>query len=165
MSVVARLVVECARDLSDAELERVLSPCVGGLALVRAAKVMREERMLECKCDPPLFPQWAYCAQCEKLRAHFCVAPPPEQARVTTEAVATAVAHLPPIVETATPDESTGGLGYTGWTDWEPRRTELERPRMQDCEWVCAQCHALNSFGRSRCSGCALWRTSQRVDA
>jgi len=71
VAVVARLVVECARDLSDAELERVLSPCVGGQALVRAAKVMRDEQMLECKCDPPLFPQLAYCAECYKLRAHF----------------------------------------------------------------------------------------------
>ena len=71
VAIVGRLNAEMARDLSDAELERCLLPCVMGRKLVPLAKQMRDAGELNCKCDPPPMPIMATCPACDKLRPHF----------------------------------------------------------------------------------------------
>lgn len=44
--IAGRLFNDGATDLSDGELQRVLSPCVGGNSLVNAAKQLRDDGML-----------------------------------------------------------------------------------------------------------------------
>lgn len=41
-AIIGRLIVEGAQDASDSELERCLSPCVCGPALIEAAKRLRD---------------------------------------------------------------------------------------------------------------------------
>ena len=44
--IIRKLVVEKAKSLSDAEIERILSPCVLGHLLIPLAKKYRKERLL-----------------------------------------------------------------------------------------------------------------------
>jgi hypothetical protein len=41
-AIVGRMLAENIKDLSDGEIERTLSPCVGGRKLVQAAKRLRD---------------------------------------------------------------------------------------------------------------------------
>lgn len=46
-AILGRMIVEGARSLSDAEIERTLSPCVCGPRLVEAAKRLRDRGRLD----------------------------------------------------------------------------------------------------------------------
>jgi len=139
-------VVEDARDLSDAELERTLSPC-GGQALVQAAKGMRDAGMLHCQCGSPALPQRTYCPNCHKLRSHFSI---PTSATGASDAT--------------NPTDRSGVQGTTGGQRYHACRGDalgaaIERQRMNGPEWTCDECQNSNQCGKRRCSGCGLWRS------
>ena len=141
LAVIGRLIVEDARDLSDAELERALSPCVGGHALVKTAKLMRDQGMLHCKCQPQSSPRWVYCPTCEKLRPHC---------EIGFTDVGSWGQQVPRRVAHGTLVAGKGNLNATA--------PEIEGPRSSEDDWVCEVCRTSNSCGKRRCCSCGTWR-------
>jgi len=146
-AVITRLRVEDALDLSDAELERTLSPCCGGQNLVRTAKAMRDAGMLHCKCDPCVSPKWMYCPTCYKYRSDF---------NIPTAPVAAS--------DTINPTDWSGVRGTTGGLQCPACRGDalgaaIEQQLMNGPEWTCDECQKRNTCGNRRCLCCGLWRS------